>query len=315
MPKKKLTLYSIPWSGDPAEDRIHFLGGSDTGTILGINPFKSAFTLWLEKTGQLVPEDISEKIPILVGHACEDGVAKLYEHETGHKVEEALVSFMCKEYPYLRAHVDRLVVDDPDRGLECKTTSSHNHYDYANGEVPPYYYSQCQFYMMLTGRNRWDLATLRDNTEFFVNEIDRDDEYIKTMLTAIEKFWKCVQTGTPPPVDGSNSTASSLSRLYKGGVEEPVNLYRYNDLIQMRQVAAEQEKYWKAEKQKYDNQIKDALGDHETGVSKDYTVNWKPSRAPLNQKKVKEMLGEQYEDCLGEPVRTIRIVGRKTGKE
>ena len=93
---QNLTLYSTPWSGDPAEDRINFLGGSDTGTILGLNPYKSAYTLWLEKTGQVEPPDLSDKTAVKVGHAFEEGVAKMYEAETGHTVEESLMNYMCK---------------------------------------------------------------------------------------------------------------------------------------------------------------------------------------------------------------------------
>lgn len=36
------------------------LGGSDCGSILGLNPYKSALTLWSEKTGMMQPEDLSK---------------------------------------------------------------------------------------------------------------------------------------------------------------------------------------------------------------------------------------------------------------
>lgn len=306
---KRLTLYNIPWSGDPAEDRNLFLGGSDTGTILGINPYKSIYSLWLEKTGQIKPPDISQKIPIRVGHMVEDTVARLYEQETGNRVRESLVSYMCKEYPFLRGHVDRLLINDQTRGLECKTTSSHNHYDYAHGEVPPYYYSQCQFYMMITGKKHWDLATLRDNTEFFVNEIDRDDEYISALLDRLIWFWKLVETKTPPPIDGSVSTTTSLNTKYsKGDKKKTVSLNDINDLLIKREKYAEMEKEYKSLKNEIDNIVREKLGNNEVGRSEDYFATWILGKPRFNPSKARKLLTEeQYEECLDEPTRTLRI--------
>ena len=305
---QNLTLYSTPGSGDPAEDRINFLGGSDTGTILGLNPYKSAYTLWLEKTGQVEPPDLSDKTAVKVGHAFEEGVAKMYEAETGHTVEESLMNYMCKEYPFLRAHVDRLLVDDTDRGLECKTTSSRNNYDYLNGEVPPYYYSQCQFYMMLTGRNHWDLATLKDNTDFFINPIDRDDEYIETMLNAMIEFWDRVQTRTPPPVDGSYSTQTSLGQIFKGGSKKVADLFTVEDEIDNYLEALEQEKYWRERKTEAENNIKVVMGDCEKGISTIATVTWKSQSGKLDSKKVKKLLStDDYISCMGPSIRVLKV--------
>lgn len=36
------------------------IGGSDASAVLGLNPYKTNEQLWLEKTGKVVPEDISE---------------------------------------------------------------------------------------------------------------------------------------------------------------------------------------------------------------------------------------------------------------
>lgn len=43
--------------------RTSGIGGSDAGTIMGSNPWKSPYQLWLEKTGQVEAEDISNKGP------------------------------------------------------------------------------------------------------------------------------------------------------------------------------------------------------------------------------------------------------------
>lgn len=307
---QKLTLYKVPWSGDPSEDRNQFLGGSDTGTILGINSFKSAYTLWLEKTGRLEPVDLSDKLAIKVGHMVEDTVARLYEQETGHRVRESLVSYMCKEYPFLKGHVDRLVIDDNERGLECKTTSSNNHYDYERGDVPPYYYSQCQFYMMMTGKKYWDLATLKDNTHFYVNTIERDDEYIEILLESMKNFWDCVEKDIPPLLDDSKSTTNSINQQYQesSSDSESVDISGLDTLLENRCKYAELEQQYKELKTQLDNRIKVELKDSEVGKSKKFIVTWKPSKPRFNPAIARSFLtDDEYEQCLDKSTRFLRV--------
>ena len=64
------------WDGNPSSDRDKYIGGSDAGTILGLNPWKSPYTLWCEKTGLLTPEDISDKEAVWWGNYDEEGVAR-----------------------------------------------------------------------------------------------------------------------------------------------------------------------------------------------------------------------------------------------
>jgi putative phage-type endonuclease len=315
---QKLTLYKVPWSGDPSEERNQFLGGSDTGTILGINPFKSPYTLWLEKTGRVEPTDLSDKLAVKVGHMVEDTVAKLYEQETGHRVRESLVSYMCKEYPFLKGHVDRLVIDDSTRGLECKTTSSNNHYDYENGDVPPYYYSQCQFYMMMTGKKYWDLATLKDNTHFYVNTIERDDDYIDALLESMKNFWNCVTTNSPPMLDNSKSTTESINHQFHESShnEKAVDISSLDALLENRCKYAELEQQYKALKTQLDNQIKVKLEDNEIGKSKKFIVTWKPSKPKFNPSKAKTFLtDDEYQQCLDNSSRILRVKALKQENE
>ena len=39
--------------------RRHSLGGSDAAAVMGLNPYKSPFALWAEKTGMVPEPDIS----------------------------------------------------------------------------------------------------------------------------------------------------------------------------------------------------------------------------------------------------------------
>lgn len=43
------------------ESRKKGVGGSDVSTIMGLNKYKTSYQLWMEKTGRMQPEDISDK--------------------------------------------------------------------------------------------------------------------------------------------------------------------------------------------------------------------------------------------------------------
>ena len=47
------------------------IGGSDAAAIVGMNPYKSNVELWQIKTGQVVPEDISNPLRCTPGRVTE----------------------------------------------------------------------------------------------------------------------------------------------------------------------------------------------------------------------------------------------------
>lgn len=276
----KLTLTKTKWHGDPSADRDRFIGGSDVGTIMGVNPWKSPYTLWAEKFGLVEAEDISDKEAVWWGTNMEDLVAKRfamkYEATTGEKIKlfKPMVSYSCKEYPFLVGHVDRLFRGKK-IGLECKTTSAYNKTDYNEGEIPPMHYMQCQFYMMVTGYREWYLATKRDQ-QFYITKVDYDETVADAILSACIRFWDLVQTGEAPPVDDTESTAETLAQIFPGDPDAmPADLTEYKDVLERRQTLDEQIQNLKDIKTLGDNQIKAAMGDSERGTCEGYTVSWK----------------------------------------
>lgn len=282
---KTYKRYTEHYDGDPSKDRDKFIGGSDVGTILGVNPYKSAYTLFLEKTGAIIPEDISNKLQVRLGNKMEQVVAELYEEEENVKVQTSDKTFKIKELPYLAAHVDRLLVDK-EKGLEIKTTSSHNRIDYESGEVPPTHYYQCMFYMFMTGYKEWDLATLRDNSQFYINHVTYDEEQAEYMLEEINKFWKCVESQEwTLPIDYSESTNTSIERAY-GNVEtqkEEIEIRSAELIAQAKNYdnVVSTIKDLKEIQSQFENEVKAFMQDNENAImqAKDgtmYKVTWKP---------------------------------------
>ena len=72
-------------SRDEWLERRKGIGGSDASVILGLNKWRTAFELWLDKTGQ-VPISESASEAAYFGSILEDIVAKEFEVRSGKKL-------------------------------------------------------------------------------------------------------------------------------------------------------------------------------------------------------------------------------------
>ena len=118
--------------------RAKSIGGSDAAAILGLNPYKSAYALWMEKTGKVIPEDVSGKEAVRLGNDLEDYVAKRFMEATGKKVRRENNTIFRDDLPFAHANYDRLVVGEK-AGLEIKTTNALHLSKFKNGEFPANY--------------------------------------------------------------------------------------------------------------------------------------------------------------------------------
>jgi len=258
------------------ENRTAYVGGSDVGSILGFNPYKSKYTLWSEKVGLTEPEDISDRDAVWFGSETEAINGRRFAMKTGKKIQRSNYAYGIKEYPFIRTHVDFLIKGES-AGLECKFTGM-NRFDYENGEVPPSHYAQVQLYMACTGRKTWYLATIQGN-KYHINSIARDDEFIEMMLNEIQDFWEHVQSAEPVEIDGSESTSDTIASMFPNGEEgETVDLNKYEDTLIALQALNEQQKNLKELSEKYKNEIKVAMKEATKGESTQFRVSWKADK-------------------------------------
>lgn len=187
------------------------IGGSDAATVAGLNPYCSLYTLYNDKLGLIPVKEDNEAMR--QGRDFEDYVARRWMEATGKKVRRNCYMWRSDEHPFMLADIDREVVGE-NAGLECKTTSAYSKADLEGGEVPLTYYVQCQHYMAVMGFDRMYLAVLVLGVGFYRFTIDRDENEIAALIEQESAFWGRVETKTPPPVDGSDSTADTLSTLY-----------------------------------------------------------------------------------------------------
>jgi len=210
----KMTL-----TDEQIKERVRYIGGTDAAAILGLSRWKTPLAVWAEKTGQIEPEDISERLNVKLGNMLEDAVAKLFAEETGKKVHRANETIAHRKHDFLCANIDRRVVGE-DAILECKTASGWKAKEWEGEEIPTEYIVQVMHYLMVTGASKGYIAVLIGNEKFVWKEIPRDEQMIKQMMAREVEFWeKYVVPKTMPTLIKHNDD-ETLYKLFPVQTEE-----------------------------------------------------------------------------------------------
>lgn len=284
-------LRKIPTSNMSKEEwtklRSSTIGGSDAAAILGLNPHKSAYALWAEKTGKVIPEDISQKEAVRLGTDLEDYVAHRFMEATGKKVRRENYTVFRDDMPYAHANYDRLIIGER-AGLEIKTTNALNLKKFKNGEFPANYYCQCCHYLLISGLERWYLAVLVLGVEFKVFTIERDEAELAALKMAEENFWYQVQNDLPPAIDGMDSTIDALNETFP--ISDPeadaVDLTGCAVDLALLDECTQQIKALEEKKKAAQARVMETLGAAEKGFYGGYSVSWKSQkRSTFDRKK------------------------------
>jgi putative phage-type endonuclease len=195
------------------------IGGSDIGAIMGKSPWKSAYQLWAEKTGQL-DDQLEPSMPMKLGTAFEPVIRDLFQaensdwltvHETG--------TWASIENPSYVANVDGIIewADGKLGVLEIKFTRQY--WD----ELPENYNLQVQHYLSVLGLDRAVVVAVAggDYREF---EVIRDDSLVDQIKTAVRAFCDLVEAKQAPEYDGSDSTYETVRQLSEGLEEGEIEL-------------------------------------------------------------------------------------------
>ncbi len=267
---------------DWLKHRQNTIGGSDAAALCGMNSYMSPYSVWADKMGFISPAEDNEAMRL--GRDLEQYVAERFTESTGKKVKKDNHIIFNSDYPYAHANVDRVVVGE-DAGLECKTTSVLNLKKFKDGEYPDNYYAQCMHYMMVTGKKKWYLAVLILGKDFKVFEINRDENEIERLAETEEIFYKCVETGQPPSVDGSKATSETLSKVYPQSENFECDLSFFSSEIKEILSLNAQIKAITALKEQKINVIKEFMKTAERGSCGENKVTWVTSNRSSFDKK------------------------------
>lgn len=193
------------------------IGGSDIGTILGLNPWSTPLDLYRQMIGEA--PGFEENDATQAGNVMEPAIAELYELRSGRKVRRSNITHTHPVHDFLTAHLDRVVVGEK-RGVEIKNVG-RNMVRYwgesGSDEVPPYYLAQVHHYMLVVDYPAWDVAAYFGGGDIGIFPVERSEAWDDMIIDGARAFWECVQTRTPPKFDPTHPAAmSALKRIYPG---------------------------------------------------------------------------------------------------
>lgn len=127
-------------------ERAKSVGASEIAAILGISPFKTKYQLYLEKTGKVKPQDLSNNFAVNRGVIWEPVARAMFEEQTGIKFEPNRTT-KSPETPWLSCLNDGYS-SEYRAILEIKCGGKSLHEAAARGEIPDYYFCQVQYEML-----------------------------------------------------------------------------------------------------------------------------------------------------------------------
>lgn len=256
--------------------RTYGIGGSDVSVIAGVNKFRSVFQLWLEKTGQVEPQE-SDSQQTHFGTVLEPIIKKEFTRVTGKKIRSKRFLIQSEIYPYMIANLDGVIYEDGEMVLfEAKTASAYKKDIWEQG-VPLEYVYQVQHYMAVTGTKKTYVAALVGGNAFYYHAVYRDEAMIAQIISMEKEFWEeYVLPKREPIADGSKSTTEYLNGKYResngGEVELPKEVA---ELCNYYGEVSKQLKMLEEKKDAVANQLKNYLKGNEVGRVGNHTITWK----------------------------------------
>jgi putative phage-type endonuclease len=251
------------------------IGGSDAGSIAGLNPWRTPLDVYLDKTGEIPP--VEENELMYWGTVLEDVVAQEFSKRTSLKIRRNNSILKNEQYPFMLANVDRMIVGVKD-GLECKTANAFMKEKWSDGGIPDAYQAQVQHYMAVTGFDAWWIAVLIGGNDFRYQKVKRDDEFIDLLIKLEKDFWENnILAGVMPEIDGSKAANELVKKMFPSastGAKKELSK-EANSNLSLYLEYEEMEKKYKLLKDEMGNKIKLELEDTEIGMLPNHIVSWK----------------------------------------
>jgi predicted phage-related endonuclease len=208
------------------------VAGSLVGSLMGHNPWRSAYTAYHEYLGLLPRESNGPSLAMRLGTAFEKPIQELWVQEnsewlTAHNTG----TWASTRNPNFKANPDAIIEwSDGSLGiLEIKFSRN------PMNELPPHYKDQVMWYLHVLGLDRGVLVAVA-NGELVEHEIKYDAVYAAELEAMANEFLNRIETQVPPDWDGSQSTYETVRTLSDQLHDDEVELGElYQSLIRAKE--------------------------------------------------------------------------------
>jgi len=213
------------------ELRSRGIGGSEVGTIAGLNKWESAYTLWAKKSG-LIADQVEQSEAMEAGTLLEKFILERYFE----RLNPSLIIYDdVGTYALDWSHANPDAIYENEDGTfgiwECKTARFEDDWNLPKrGErgtgldIPRSYYSQVQWYMRVMGFGEAIVSVLFGGQKYREFYVIADKYAQDTDLEIATKFWNGLQIGEQPDWDGSTSTYETVRAENPDITDEAVDL-------------------------------------------------------------------------------------------
>jgi putative phage-type endonuclease len=226
------------------ESRQNCIGASDVPAILGVSPWKDAFSLWAEKTGKVPAPEVGDAAEW--GNVLEPAIAACASKALNRPVVRSTGSFKHPDLPFVRVNPDYFV-EVSRRGspiVECKSTSIAEGWgEEGTDQIPDYVTVQVNMQMRCTDSAFAHVARLLHtfgHPDFRIYSMTFSRSLADYTDEAVGRFWDHnVAKDTPP--DTTHLSLPALGRMRRAAKVvqvDPALMIEY-DLARAAEKAAE----------------------------------------------------------------------------
>jgi putative phage-type endonuclease len=281
-------------------ERKNYLGGTDLAAIAGLNPYRTALDVYLDKTS----DDISEETNAAMrwGNLLEDVVAKAYSEDTGQTIEIEPNTIYHPKYKFLGANIDRWV-GDREYVLECKTagfTKAKEWGEQGTDQVPESYIIQCAFYASICNVPKVDIAVLIAGQDFRIYTYNRNKELEEKLIKIACNFWhNHIEKRIPPKCVNTRDTFNLFPESHHHEIVAESNILEKWEQLK---AAKEEESKIADTIEKLKTDIQEFMRDYDVLIDNQGNViaTWKNTapKSLVDVKTFKEKYREIYEKCI-----------------
>jgi putative phage-type endonuclease len=237
-------------------ERRKGVGSSDIAAIVGCDQYKDAFTVYLDKVGELPEIEPNEQM--VIGTLMEPVIAALYERRTKLKLEKRPL-MVHRDHPWMLANLDRVTADGK-RIAELKNVGEWSAKkkgdddkpewgEEGTDQVPKAYLLQTQWQMEVSEIEVADIAALIGGSTLRIYTVERNRSIGQSLIHLGADFWERVENRRPPQPDCENKYVQEvLAKLDDLG--EPLQVTDAKSVELIDRYQAWQEVEHRAEKEK-----------------------------------------------------------------
>ena len=280
--------------------RRAYIGGTDVAAIVGVSPWTSPLSVYLDKTAPEQRED-KDSLPMRRGLALERFIADEFERAYPRTVCYHPSPIVRTDWGFpAGASVDRFVaaVDHPRTPiavLECKTAfgfQSARQWSETEADLPDSYYVQVQWYLAVTGLDLAYGAADTGREKLTVIPIGADPTVQARLIEAGRAFWQeHVERGVPPAPSGTDADGEALNRLWPDTIPDPPATIEDElaEVILSDYLAhSVKAKEHAGEAERAKQQLQALMGEHETALVGSWRLSWKrQTRTTIDSKRLK----------------------------